>query len=524
MAAQKEKAYEKRLWLLLLGSFLLRAVLAGWHELGNDEVYYYAYALYPDWSHFDHPPMIGWMMQLFSLNLLFDSEFFLRLSSVVLMTVNTWIIFQIGSTIKNARTGWFAALLYTTSIYAFVITGFMILPDTPQNFFYLLSLWLMMLALKSEAKRLNVLLLAIGITIGLGMISKYTSVFLWIGFGGYIVFSKRSWLKKPALYAALLLSALCLLPVLLWNIQNDFISFGFQGERVNIFDASFRPDLFFTELGGQFIYNNPVNFVLIWLAVFAAFRKKNFLAPNEKNLILWISLPLIGIFLFFSLFRSTLPHWTGPAYNTLIILAAAYLSEPRKKTLKHFFFPPSIQWAMAILLIFITVGSLQIKFGIIPDNNKQPYHQLGKNDVSLDMFGWRALLPAFEKVRNTHLLTGDMNEQDGIIGENWFPLANLDYYVARPLGLKVMGLGKPSRLHKYLWMNDLRGGLQQGDSFWYITNSRDYKHPKEVYQGKFSSIIAADTIEISRGNQPVKRYFVFLLKDLKKPQPSFFSK
>ena len=144
--------------------------------------------------------------------------------------------------------------------------------------------------------------------------------------------------------------------------------------------------------------------------------------------------------------------------------------------------------------------------------------------MSLDMFGWRALLPEFEKVRNTHLLTGDMNEQDGIIGENWFPLANLDYYVARPLGLKVMGLGKPSRLHKYLWMNDLRGGLQQGDSFWYITNSRDYKHPKEVYQGKFSSIIAADTIEISRGNQPAKRFFVFLLKDLKKPQPSFFSK
>ena len=92
----KEQNINKLLIGLLAVSAIVRGVLAAWMEFGNDEVYYWTYALYPDWSHFDHPPMVGWMIQLFSLNLLFDSEFFIRLASVVIMTANTYIIYRIG--------------------------------------------------------------------------------------------------------------------------------------------------------------------------------------------------------------------------------------------------------------------------------------------------------------------------------------------------------------------------------------------------------------------------------------------
>ena len=88
-------------WLLVI-SAVVRGIAATSIEFGNDEVYYWTYALYPDWSHFDHPPMVGWVIQLFSLNLLFDSEFFIRLASIVFMTANTYIIFRIGKEIKNA--------------------------------------------------------------------------------------------------------------------------------------------------------------------------------------------------------------------------------------------------------------------------------------------------------------------------------------------------------------------------------------------------------------------------------------
>ena len=58
----------KVLWLILIIS-LVKMITASLIELGNDEVYYWTYALQPDWNHFDHPPMVGWMIRLTSLNL-----------------------------------------------------------------------------------------------------------------------------------------------------------------------------------------------------------------------------------------------------------------------------------------------------------------------------------------------------------------------------------------------------------------------------------------------------------------------
>ncbi|MDP2237948.1 MAG: glycosyltransferase family 39 protein [Bacteroidales bacterium] len=519
------KSVKDKMIVLLLASTSIRIMLAAWLELGNDEVYYWTYALFPDWSHFDHPPMVGWMMQLFSLNLYFDSELFLRLSSVVLTTINTLIIFLIGKTVRSEVTGMYAALLYTASVYAFVITGIMILPDTPQNFFWLLSLFLMAKIIKkgNPLKAQNIYFILLGLSIGLGIISKYTSVFLWFGFGLFILFYKREWLKLPVLYVSVLISAVCTLPVILWNMQNDFISFSFQGERVNIFASSFRPDLFLSELAGQILYNNPVNFVLIISALILVFKGKQWLLHDYQRLLLLIALPVIGLFLMFSMFRATLPHWTGPAYNTLLILAAARLAVKFPLRNGKIRIPGGIIAALFFLFFIITLGALQIKYALIPVTDNNPYHRLGRNDVTLDMYGWRKFKPEFEKIRNKHVLEGNMKSSDAIVGENWFPLANLDYYVARPLKIDAFGLGEPQRLHKYLWINEERGGLQKGNDYWYVTNSRDYKHPEEVYAGLFEQIIAADTVTIDRAGKPAKRFFVFLLKDLKQQPVSFLN-
>ena len=95
MKIQENKIDKYILWLLII-SVLVRGFLAAFIEFGNDEVYYWTYAMYPDWSHFDHPGMVGWVMQIFSLNLLFTSEFALRLSSIIFMTIDTYITMLIN--------------------------------------------------------------------------------------------------------------------------------------------------------------------------------------------------------------------------------------------------------------------------------------------------------------------------------------------------------------------------------------------------------------------------------------------
>ena len=536
----KEQNINKILIWLLAISAVVRAVLAAWMEFGNDEVYYWTYALYPDWSHFDHPPMVGWVIQIFSLNLLLDSEFFIRLASVVFMTANTYIIYLIGKEIKDARTGLYAALLFTASIYAFVITGIFIMPDTPLMLFWLLAVWMAIKYLKVKAPEpvegptdfITVLryfdklstqqprfLLLFGLFAGLAMLSKYSGVFLWIGMLLYVLIFNRKQLKSPYLYLALLISVLCCIPILYWNIQNDFISFRFHGERVGLFG---KPNLntFGTELAGEFFYNNPVNFILAIIAIIAAFKKRLQLERQAQRLILCIALPLIFVFLFFSFTRPTLPHWNAPAYILLILLSAIYLRDKQPESDQ---LPKSIIAALFVLLITLVVGVSEIKTGFIPlDKHTEP-QMLGRDDFTLDMYGWRQLGEKFADFREEKIAEGVMKAEDGIVANQWFPLANLDYYVARPLNLRVMGLGWPEFLHKYLWINDERGGFHLGENYWFLSDSRYMKDPKTTYQWYFKEIELIGVIPIERSGKTVKNFFVYSCKNLCTQPPTLES-
>ena len=514
----KEQNINKLLIGLLTVSAIVRGVLAAWLEFGNDEVYYWTYALYPDWSHFDHPSMVGWVIQLFSLNLLFDSEFFIRLASVVFMTANTYIIYRIGKDLKDATAGFYAALLYTASIYAFVITGIFIMADTPLMLFWLLAFWMAVRYFGNETalRPFDTLraqgpasLRLFGLFAGLAMLSKYSGVFLWVGMGLYILIFNRKQLKNPYLYLSLLISAICCIPILYWNIKYNFASLNFHGERVGGGNINFRT--FGTEIAGEFFYNNPVIFVLSIIAVIMAFKGKINMEKSTQRLILCIALPMIALFWVFSLTRPTLPHWNAPAYVLLILLVVCHLRDKQTDSQK---LPKSIIAALCVLLVTLVVGVAEIKTGFIPlDKHTEP-EALGRDDFTVDMYGWRQLGEKFADFRAAKIAEGVMNEEDGIVANQWFPLAHLDYYVARPLGLRVMGLGWPEFLHKYLWNNDERGGFHLGENYWFLSDSRYPKDPKTTYQWFFKEIELVGVIEIDRCCKPTKNFFVYTCKGL----------
>jgi hypothetical protein len=492
--------------ILLLVSAVIRGFLAGWIELGTDEAYYWTYAQYPDWSHFDHPGMVGWVIQLFSLNLLFDSEFFLRLASVVFMTINTWIMYRIGRELKDEATGLWAALLYTASIYAFIVTGIFILPDTPLSLFWLLAFWMFIKYLKQHE---NKHLLIAGLLIGLGALSKYTAAFLWFGFMLYILCFDRKQFRNPCLYLSLLITALCCLPVVIWNIQNDFVSFRFHGDRVGLF-GPFKIKNFGTELAGEFFYNNPVCFIAAILATIAAFRHKLPIGEALQRLILTTTLPMIGLFLFFSLTRQTLPHWSGPAYNLLILLSATWLSSLEIKKAKGI-----VISALSLLVLILVVGVTEIKTGFVTLDHHTEETELGKDDLTLDVYGWRQAYTGFKKIREHQIAEGIMKEEDAIIGHNWFPTANFHYYIARPLGMEVMGYGSLENIHKYLWINDKTAGYEKNANYWYLADSHYFIDPHKVFAyTNFKHVEQVGVIPIKRNGKVVRNIFVYECKGL----------
>lgn len=498
----------KPIYILLIFSLLVRSLLAGWIELGNDETYYWTFALFPDWSHYDHPGMVGWVIQLFSLNLRFDSAFFLRLGSLLFMTADTWVVYRIGKELKDERTGLLAALLFTASLYAFVVTGVFILPDTPLNLFWLMACWMEIKFVKASSRRNRYLILT-GLFVGLATLSKYTGLFLWAGLLLYLLCFDRKTFKQPALYLAAFLTLLCCLPILAWNGQNDWISFRFHGARAQ-FAGSLAPLSLLKELGGELLYNNPVNVVIVVAALAAAFRHKLPLALPVQRLLLLTSLPMIGLFWLVALAQDALPHWSGPAYNLLLLLGAVWLGTLTPRQQKN-----KVALSLAVIALVLVVGVAEIKTGLIPLDHHEEATQCGKDDISLDLYGWRQAGEKFKAFREEKIAEGVMQEGDAIIGHHWFPTASIDYYIGRPLHMDVLGYGPLERIHKYRWINDRRGGLRQGADYWYLADSHYFIDPEQAYAyTNFKEIKYLGTIPIERNGKVVRNLLVYQCRHL----------
>ncbi len=507
----------KKDMLFLLGlvviNLLIKAIPAGLLELGNDEVYYWTYALFPDWSHFDHPPMVGLLIQLFSLNLSLHGELFMRLGSLVLSSASIFILFFLVKRIYSRQSAWFAVLMYISSFYFNIISGLFILPDTPQVFFVLLALFFLLPSITSSSptKKDIYKMLLFGLFTGLAFLSKYHSLFLWFGAGLYILFHNRVWLKKPALYISLLITIILMIPVFYWNYKNDFISFTYHENRIGLFNNHLNFLSFLQFNLGQIFYQNPILFTIYTLALLKALSNLKHKIKRINLLLLYCGIPLIFVFTLSSLFHNTLPHWTGPAFICLLILSSEYLADAYNKKSKRVIW--TLSASIALFLLVLVTGTLQVKLGIItlPSDSASVYP--GKNDFTLDMYGWKQSGEKFEDFLRKEGITDNEHSQIAIISDNWFPAAHIDYYIAHPLGIRLLALGSIQNIHKYYWINKTRK-LKDSDRIFYITDSRNY-HGPEKFKKYFRTIIPEDTLIITRNHKPVKYVYIYDMVDLR---------
>lgn len=505
------------LYGFVLLNMVLKLIPAWAIELGNDEVYYWTYALYPNWSHFDHPPLIGITIQLFTLNLKLHGELFFRLGSVILSSGSLFVLFYLTKKLYGATAGFIAIGLFAASGYFNIISGLMVHPDSPQVFFILLAYYFLFSAFKAnESKqKSNISLLISAVFIGLALLSKYHSLYIWAGVGLFILFHNQNWLKRWNLYVGVFVTILFILPILYWNYQNNFISFTFHSNRVGFFSSPFNLVSFVQFLVGQIVYQNPINFFIYVAALVWLIKSWNKNGGKEELLLIYLSLPIILLFTGISMFKPSLPHWSGPGYIGLIIIASKWLTEKygnNKQRVKYL-----LVSAYTLLLIVIYFAVVQVNFELFKISPKHTNPtQRGQGDFTLDMYGWEQ---AKEKIENRFEERGIDPKTAVFVSNKWFPASHIDYYIASPLGSQLLVLGKLSDIHKYYWINSKRN-INFRNSFYYLTTSQQYKSP-DYLNNYFNSIEPLDTIGIERNREIVKYLFLFELKNYRNNLTNF---
>ncbi|WP_165871523.1 ArnT family glycosyltransferase [Flaviaesturariibacter flavus] len=494
--ADRYRSYARKALVLIGLLSLFRLLLAFGLELGNDEAYYWMYSQHLKSNYFDHPPMVALLIRLSTFNGILQGAGWLRLGAVAGGAAAAWLLFRAVSELHSPRAGLYTSVLYLSSFYAGLTAGVYIMPDSPQMIFWTAALWMLVRIDADERNWRNWLLF--GLCAGLAILSKVHAGFLWIGLGAYILLHRRQWLRLPQLYAAAAITAVLLTPIVVWNIQNDFITYRFHSRRVTVDHFDLRFSYMLKEAIGQLVFNNPVNVALI---IGALWRWKRLPAETKGvlSLFCWIALPHAAFLLAVSLFRdTTLPHWSGPAYVTLLPLAAVMLAGASRRR----FLPRAVLAAAGLYLSVLTGWWLTVHFYPGTYGRRDPA-TLGTGDISLDLYGWELAGKAFGAQYRAAVDAGAVPAGTPVVASYWWG-AHVEYYFCRPSGIAFQALGPIPDVREYHWRN--RGLPVPQRAFCILASDEAYGLPKGFRQTN-----AQYRIEVSRGGKPAHAFTVYLL-------------
>lgn len=361
-------------WLMTALLVALRLFLTFYLDLTPDEAYYWQLSNYPDFSYYDHPPMVAWLIAI-SRKLFGEGQFHVRVLSIVSSTLVSWLLFLIGRDfLHSGKTGFVAALIVNFTPAGSAL-GFVTTPDTPLAAAWAFAAFSFLKAINDTRDRWWI---ATGVALGFGALGKYNMIFFVPGVAltilgfkryRYLVFTRRYWLM-------VLLAAVGTLPIIYWNINHDWISFKFQFAHGLTPAARSLSHNIGEYLGGQLGTVGPVLFPVLWFVALAGalrFKKQD---DEIRFFLVWLALPSMLFFTWTGLRSKVEANWPQVAYLSTMLLVAEWLvtSENFRKRACWVIGPSAILASVAIL------QSITLWLPVPP-----------KSDVTLRMHGWRQM-------------------------------------------------------------------------------------------------------------------------------------
>lgn len=297
---------------IALTSLLLRTLINGRYGFHHDELLTYTNSLHLDWGYVPYPPMTAFLgrveLELFGASLR-GFRFFGAVAQSLMMLFaglsarelggkrEAQIVTAIGSAIGGVT-------LVHGSFYSY--TSF-------DQLFWILAAYFVIRLLKSDDPRWW---LAIGVSIGLGMMAKYSIAFFALGVvGGLTLTPGRRYLRSPWLWCGAALALLIMLPNIVWQVRHDFVSLAYL-RSIHARDVANGSTDYF--LLNQFWKTANSVTVPLWLAgLWYLFRK-----PEGKRyrMLGWMYVITLVAFLI----ARGRDYYLAPAYPMLIAAGAVW--------------------------------------------------------------------------------------------------------------------------------------------------------------------------------------------------------
>lgn len=455
--------------LVLLAAKLVMLLVA--HPF-MDETYYFMWGHHPALSYFDHPSLVGWTEGLsgavFGWTILG-----LRLPVLMTLIGDIFLLDLLSRRRGDDWRGWFwgSVVLSLAIPILFGLTS-VALPDHLLVFFSLATVYAVE-RWQADIKVRRWLYLA-GLAIGLATLSKYTGALLGLGLLLYIIVTPRlrPALRSPHPYLAALLAIALQVPVVIWNAQHDWASFGFiVGGRHGVASpASFSGVSGY--LLGALVVLSP--FILVPMFRFALGRNDE---HGFGRVVFWLS--SLG-FLVASLFANILIHWNIVAYAAVLPYLAGRLRS---------------RWLAGAQIAYgtLAIALAAVNYTLVPLTALTSH----ADQTSGWSYGWDDIAAAVREA--------EASESVGFV-------AATDYALASPLGFALADAGVVSLSAKRDAYDDwFDPAAHQGQTA--IIVADQWRPLDSVLAAQFGEVDTVKSLDIVRFGKPVDHYTIYLARN-----------
>ena len=404
-ADHTHESYRSRLLLLVGGVLLFRLIYAAFFATNpaGDEAYYWDWGRHLDYGYYSKPPFIAWLYAF--VDWIGNGTLFgIRASSAVIAALSALVLFGFVRDVYDARTAWIAVIL-TTAVPANSVLAFFLTIDAPLILCWTVALWMLWKAVSGKATTSTYVFLFLALAIG--HLSKQMMMLFPVLALIFIVshVETRHLLKRAPLWIAMLASYISLAPPLIWNANNDWITFKHTSHHFESHpgDGNIiveRVGEFLAFIGTQLGVLSPIIAVVLYATILPAVFKLRKVQTSTRYLAVFGGIPLV-LMLFMAMRQTLQPNWPAVFYVPGLVLATGWFAqripsrlspEKSKSLLRSGLF---IGWG---LVAFFYLSPLVFKAIGKEGHTADPNRRLVGYDILADKFhSLRTSLPEDEK-------------------------------------------------------------------------------------------------------------------------------